>query len=402
MSNRKIQALFASCRHRLLSKPRSLKEHKAIEALSSCRTAALGSHHYVCEQGHRVEHHHSCRHRSCYVCAQRARAQWVDRQQNRLLDTAHFHVIFTLPHEYLPLWRYNEAWFSRALFEASQRSLQQLLMQEAHGGYRPGILISLHTWGRQLTLHPHTHCLVTAGGITASGTWRDSGEFLLPVAVLKVVYRGKVQGLIKQAVARGEVTLPPSMTVPEFEALHRSLFKKAWSVRIEERYGHGRGVLLYLARYCKGGPLNPAQLSGEGEAMVLGYFDHRTQRRRVLSLSAQQLCERLLWHVPAPGVHTVRYYGLYAPAEKLSCKASGLPARLQVTSLLDAGPQGLLQCHGCGAMLRCIGIQWPSHYRKGNSLYREASPCNVSLRSGGHVQPGVEADIASGARIDSS
>lgn len=403
MSNRKIQALFASQAARLLSKPRALKEHKAIDAVVHCRTPMMGTHYYECEQGHRVEQHHSCRHRSCYVCAQRARAQWVDRQQQRLLDTAHFHVVFTLPHEYLPLWRYNEAWFARALFAASQRSLQQLLTQEEHGGFRPGILISLHTWGRQLTLHPHTHCLVTAGGVAASGEWRESGEYLLPIAVLKAVYRGKVQALLKQAYEQGELRLPPTMTEPEFRSLHRGLYKKAWSVRIQERYRHGRGVLLYLARYCKGGPLNPEQLlGGTAERVALRYFDHRSKRQRVLELSPEQLCERLLWHVPPTGVHTVRYYGLYAAASKGGNAVRDMPARLSPASSVAMSMHDLLQCNGCGGMLRCVGVRWPSEARKGNSLYREASGVMHRAPSGGYVQPGVEADIATSARINSS
>lgn len=401
MSNRKIQALFASQEARLLNKTRALKDCKAIDAMVHCRTPSMGTHYFECEQGHRVEQHHSCRHRSCHVCAQRSRAQWVDRQQQRLLDTPHFHVIFTLPHEYLPLWRYNEAWFARALFEASQRSLLQLLGQEEHGGYRPGILMSLHTWGRQLTLHPHTHCLVTAGGVSGSGEWRESGNYLLPVAVLKAVYRGKVQALLKQAFERGELTLPPSMTAPEFRSLHRSLYKKAWSVRIEERYDHGRGVLLYLARYCKGGPLNPEQLLGcTHERVLLRYFDHRTKQQRVLTLSPEQLCERLLQHVPAAGVHTIRYYGLYASATKVNPACRGMPERLVVAPGVKA--VDLLQCRGCGGMLRCIGIRWPGDVRKGNSIYREASGVIHGAPSGGHVQQDVEADTASGARINSS
>lgn len=403
MSNRNIQALFASQRDYLLSKPRCVKEYKAIDAVVHCRTAAMGTHYYECDQGHRVEQHHSCRHRSCYVCAQRARAQWIDQQQQRLFDIPHFHVIFTLPHEYLPLWRYNEAWFARALFEASQRSLQQLLMQDAHGGFRPGILMSLHTWGRQLSLHPHTHCLVTAGGLAASGKWRESGEYLLPIAVLKAVYRGKVQALVKQAYARGELTLPPGMTEPEFRLLQRGLYKKAWSVRIQERYSHGRGVLLYLARYCKGGPLKPEQLLGAtAERVMLRYFDHREQRQRVLVLSPEQLCERLLWHVPPTGVHMVRYYGLYAAASKGVGEVAALPSRVGSGEVIEAGMDMLLQCRGCGGMLRCIGVRWPGDTRKGNSFYKESAGVMHRASSGGHVQQGVEADIASGARINSS
>src|SRR5690554_2297343 len=164
MPDRTIQRLFLSCQSALDASPQPLKNRQAISAITQCRTRDLGVSFYACPEGHgRWEHCHSCRHRSCYLCAQKRRLEWIEAQKQRLLDVPHFHVIFTLPHEYLSLWRYNEALFARLLFRASQESLQELLADPKYGRVRPGILMTLHTWGRQLTLHPHTHCLVTAG-----------------------------------------------------------------------------------------------------------------------------------------------------------------------------------------------------------------------------------------------
>ncbi|EXJ12524.1 hypothetical protein D791_00769 [Nitrincola nitratireducens] len=42
----------------------------------------------------------------------------------------------TLPHEYLALWRYNEALFTRLLFRASQESLLELLADRKYGGIK--------------------------------------------------------------------------------------------------------------------------------------------------------------------------------------------------------------------------------------------------------------------------
>jgi hypothetical protein len=32
----------------------------------------------------------------------------------------------------------------------------------------------LHTWGQTLTHHPHVHCVVPGGGLTADGRWADA------------------------------------------------------------------------------------------------------------------------------------------------------------------------------------------------------------------------------------
>ena len=292
-----------------------------------CRTPALGYRTYRCPNGHEEKPlYHSCRHRSCPLCAQKARHDWVERQKQRLLACAHYHVIFTLPHEYLPLWQYNRAWFTQTFFRVCRDTLIALLGDERFLGALPGILMTLHTWGRQLNYHPHIHCLVTAGGITAAGVWKPSaGDFLLPVRVVKTLYRGKLQAAIKAALKDGTLVCPGKTCMGELLQTHRALFQKQWSVRIQEKYAHGRGVMLYLSRYLKGSPLHPQQIVYcDSKRVVFRYLDHRDHKVKPLSLPMPEFIRRLLWHVPVPGIHVVRHYGLYASQcreQRNACRA---------------------------------------------------------------------------------
>jgi hypothetical protein len=280
-----------------------------------CRTPALGYRAYRCPNTHEDRRvFHSCRHRSCPLCAAKSRHDWVERQKQRLLGCAHYHVIFTVPHEYQGLWQYNRAWFVQTCFRVCGDTLMTLLEDERYLGATPGILMTLHTWGRQLNFHPHLHCLVTAGGITAAGIWKQSqGDFLLPVRVVKALYRGKLQAAVQAALKDGTLRCPDKLSVGELLRIHRSLYRKQWSVRIEAQYAHGRGVMLYLSRYLKGSPFNPKQIVYcDNQRMVFRYLDHRDKKIKTLSLTMQEFIRRLLWHVPVPGLHVVRHYGLYA------------------------------------------------------------------------------------------
>ena len=114
LSDKRIQAIFQAYYPHLTQLRLPLKAIKAVDAITHCRTPAMGVSYFSCADQHtRIEQHHSCHHRSCYLCASKARHDWVEAQRSKLFNTPHFHVIFTLPHEYLNLWRYNEAWFSR-------------------------------------------------------------------------------------------------------------------------------------------------------------------------------------------------------------------------------------------------------------------------------------------------
>lgn len=376
MPDRTIQKLFTSCAEQLAASPQPLKNRKAINAISHCRTPEMGTSFYVCAERHEpIEQYHSCRHRSCYLCAQRKRMEWVEKQKSRLLNVPHYHVVFTMPHEYLNVWRYNESLMTGFIFKASQQTLMELLTDPRHQGFVPGILMALHTWGRQLTLHPHTHCLVTGGGLNAKGKWQDSGQYLLPIRVVKRLYRGKFQSLILDAYEQGVLRLPKGMHAIEFESIHHELYKKEWSVRIEDRYEHGKGVMLYLSRYLKGGPLNPKQLQFQGgDRVSMRYLDHRDKRLKQMQLSTTQLIKRLLDHVPATGTHTLRYYGLYAPSakrryEKALTQWGNLEgvkscASLQIKSLI-------LYCKTCGKPASLSYRKWKRKSEKGNSINKE-------------------------------
>ena len=351
----------------------------------------MGTSYFTCKEQHEpLEHHHACRNRSCFLCALKSQQDWIENQKSRLLAVPHFHVIFTLPHEYLSLWRYNQALLASMLFKASKETLLELMADVQSHGLLPGLMVALHTWGRQLTLHPHTHCLVTAGGVNASGQWQEIGPFLLPVRVVKSLYRGKVQAMLKQALEKGSLSFPPGMTRAEFLRLHRLAFQKQWSVRIEERYAHGKGVMLYLSRYIQGGPVKPEQLSFDArQQAVLRYRDHRDHRIKEITLHCKTLIKRLLEHVPPIGMNRLRHYGLYAA----SCKSRRLPAVKDQGMLKEATPgtevtlrRMLLSCKICGGGVHLIHRSWKKR-SKAFSSNREFGAISF-------VQQGDQAEFA--------
>jgi len=313
-----IQDLFVSHFDNLRATGRlSTPQHRAGHAIVACRTEAMGGHEQRCPQGHFVRtQYHSCRHRSCPTCAEKARAEWLERQQERLLLCDHFHVIFTVPQELVAVWRYNRREFTAALFGACRDTLLQLLGQQRHLGATPGVLMALHTWGRTLNQHPHVHCLVTAGGMDAQGQWRDvAGDFLLPSGVVKPVYRGKLLARLSDALRAGRLESPHDDGGAGIEAALRAAAAKTWNVRLESRYGHGQGVAKYLSRYVRGGPIANTRIVGADDGEVrFRYQDHRDGRYKVRRLAPERFLEHLLWHVPEPGQHTVRHVGLYAHA----------------------------------------------------------------------------------------
>jgi len=208
--------------------------------------------------------------------------------------------------------------FANLLFRAARDTLITLLEDPRYLGALPGLILALHTWGRTLCLHPHVHCLVTGGGWTADGAWKPvRGGFLLPVRVVAALFRGKLLAALRDGLTRGTLRLPDGVRPQTLANELNRVGRVRWNVYLKERYPHGRGVVTYLGRYLRGGPIaNGRLLAADGETVRFAYTDHRDGKRKAMTISAGDFLGRVLEHVPPPGTHGVRAYGLYAAGKR--------------------------------------------------------------------------------------
>ena len=294
-----------------------VRELRAAWCIRNCHGALCGSHTLRCPEGHfSTEQFHACRHRSCPRCAPRSQAAWIDAELTRLLPCPHFHVVFTLPHDLLPLWEFNRERLIGVFFDCVRRALLDLLADPRHLGATPGLLMALHTWGRNLSHHPHVHALLSAGGLTPQGVWRSTrAGYLVPLKPLQRLFSGKLLASLRALLDAAELSLPPRQPLLHWRELLRALYRKHWNIQINPAYASGRSVTLYLARYARGGPV-PQQraLFMNQRTVSFDYTDHRDALSKRLHLHAHEFIARILWHAPPKGVHTVRHAGLYAAA----------------------------------------------------------------------------------------
>jgi len=321
--------------------------------------------------------YNSCRHRACPQCAYLQTERWLALQQARLLPCDHYHVIFTLPHDLNPLWLANVSAMTTLFFQVVRDTLGILLADPKYLGAQPGIIAAWHTWSQTLLWHPHLHGLVTGGGLSPAGQWvAVRNGFLLPARVVMAVFRGKMVDAIRQTFARGELALPEAMRPQQLLNLLNRLghpTQTKWNVCIMERYRHGAGVVTYLARYLRGGPIKNARLvAWDGERVTFLYrvrsteTDEGTPALQRMTLSVADFLQRWLQHVPVPQTRVVRSYGLYHPmhTEALTLCRTALgqpsvvvPARLDwQTVCAQRGEAHPERCPACGQLLVCTGV----------------------------------------------
>jgi len=177
----------------------SQQQFKVLNALAKCRTESLGGSVVACTDCGTVHYVlHSCRNRHCPQCQGIDRELWLDDRKQELLPVKYFHVVFTVPHDLLELFRFHQTSMYNLLFKHAWQTLQTFSKDPKWLGAQLGALAMLHTWDQQLKLHPHVHFVIPAGGITKNGTWKTSkanGDFLFDVTMLSEVFRA---GFVKE------------------------------------------------------------------------------------------------------------------------------------------------------------------------------------------------------------
>jgi len=254
---------------------------KVLNAIRRCRTAALGGHLDQCTRcGHRAISYNSCRNRHCPKCQTSARDRWIAARRNELLPTRYVHVVFTLPPQLASLVLQNKKLLYGLLLRASAETLLEIARDPRHLGAEIGFFSVLHTWSQKLTLHPHVHCVIPAGGLSLDHkAWVNSPDhFFLPLKVLSPVFRGKFVAGLRQAFRDGRLhcggKLAPLAQPKTFAAWLRLLFRKDWVVYAKPPFGGPEHVLHYLGRYThrvaiSNHRLRPSYRRGSQEKILL-------------------------------------------------------------------------------------------------------------------------------------
>jgi len=342
---------------------------KAFRAVWRCRTAALGGHKDRCVDC-RYEapiSYNSCRSRCCPKCQAQARRRWLEAQQRDLLTTNYFHVVFTVPHELNPLGLTSRRRFLDLLFQASSQTLLEVAADPKRLGAEIGFLAILHTWSSNLLPHYHIHCVVPAGGLSADHQrWIHTSHplFLLPVPVLRTVFREKFLAGLRQLYGKGLLNLrgpaAPFSSRACFEQLMEKLGNKKWYVYAKPPFGGPEHVLRYLGRYTHRMAIsNHRLITFDGERVSFRWRDYaHGGKQRVMTLDAVNFLCRFFLHVLPKGFVRIRRYGLLANrfrAESLTLarRLLALEGRAPLpTAMPEADNTPLWHCPRCGGRMR--------------------------------------------------
>jgi hypothetical protein len=305
----------------------SAAKERVLKNIAACRTEVLGGHVDVCDSCATTRiSYNSCRDRHCPKCQAPKRAKWLAERLQRLLPVPYFHVVFSLPEELNGLALGNKKRIYAILFEAASETLLELSRNEKRLGAQIGVTAVLHTWGQNLELHPHLHCVVTGGGLSADGTrWvRGRDDYFLPVKVMSRLFRGKFMAALDAARIKGQLDWGGStaeLSGPSRWAAWRdALYRKEWVVYAKPPFGGPEQVFRYLGNYTHRVAISNHRIVSVGNGKVsFSVKDYKDDaRKKILTLDAVEFLRRFLLHVLPKGLVRIRHYGLCSSSNATS------------------------------------------------------------------------------------
>lgn len=291
---------------------------KVLNAISKCRTAHLGGHVDGCTScGHLRISYNSCRDRHCPKCQSTQREKWIAERKEDLLEVPYYHVVFTLPHELNGHCLHHPKEMYNLLFEAVKETLYAFGQDPKYLGAQMGYIAVLHTWGQNLSLHPHLHCIVPAGGFAKNGDWkstRTKGEFLYPIKQMSTVYKHKFMEKYRNWLA--------SINQPLAYKQRQTLYNKYWMVYAKQPFGGAEQVVEYLGRYSHKVAISNHRIKNIADGTVtFTYKDYADGSKvKLQMLSSDEFLRRFCMHILPPRFMKIRHYGFLANRGKRKLK----------------------------------------------------------------------------------
>lgn len=338
---------------------------KALRHMLDCQTYKMGFNLEVCPHcGHEHIHYNSCRDRNCPFCQSVDKELWLAKYQQLLLNVSYFHIVFTIPDKLNSLCIQNRKTMFNILFKAAADTLSTMAASDTYNFGKIGFSSILHTWGSNLSFHPHLHCIVTGGGLH-KGKWNSANKkFFMSVKAMSKVFRSKFLELVSKHFSSLEFfnDIEELAQRHAFDNFISSLYAFDWVVYAKKPFSSPKYVLEYIGRYSHRIAIAPSRVlsyDSNTHTVTFTYKDYKDHSKtKEMVISAQEFLRRFTMHILPPRFVKIRHYGILSNAtrstllpicRKLTQSSTPdipIPTRLEIIEQLLGIKPGI--CPKCG------------------------------------------------------
>lgn len=281
---------------------------KEVEKFRDCGDMKNGFKLYVCEgcnDVHKVAYR--WKGRFCTTCALGESEEWSRLLTEDILQVNHRHMIFTIDEGLRKIFLLHRH-LLKPLMDKAAQLITGFFKQKVK--VTPGIIAGLHTFGSRVNFNPHVHMLVTMGGVTKKGKWKDYD--FLPFKLLRKQWQTVVLKFIRRNLTKQEKKQVQPLLQKAFSENGEGFY-----VYAPKQKGNVKEQLRYIGRYMRRPAIGINRIEAyDGQQVTFKYVDKIDGKEKRETLTVEAFISRLIRHIPDEQFKTIRYYGMYARRSK--------------------------------------------------------------------------------------
>jgi hypothetical protein len=282
-------------------------EREAVEKVLGCGDPRNGFAEYwrlECKGKEKKIVPFTCKSRFCSSCGKIYTDKWVEKMSREMVDVSHRHVVMTIPEELRSYFYWNRD-LIRILIDSAAQVMKSIINdRKKNRGLTPGIIIVIHTFGRDLKFNPHIHALMTEGGLDENDNWKTID--FIPYAALRKRWQHLVLKAFREHFRKNTKVI--------------NLINKLYNQKGNGFYVHAKTkmksakiIAKYIGRYISRPAIAESRITRWDEHEVeFWYEDNETGKKEKVVMPILQFIGRLLSHIPEKQFKMVRHYGIYA------------------------------------------------------------------------------------------
>lgn len=293
---------------------------KEVEKMIKCGTLDAGFEIWECPDPNCGRTHiitYTCKSRFCPSCGVRYAKERAANVSSHTLDVDHRHIVFTID-ERLRIWFKQYRYMLNFLFDSAWQTLLYAFKSNCkkNSSFIPGVMITLHTFGRPLEWNPHVHCLVTEGGMDDKHVYKH-----IDYINYEVLRKSFMRTLVKEMREWIDKEHPEDsrkfrQAVNNIYRDHKNGFY-VYAPPMKDKKGKD-AVVSYIVRYT-GRPVMASsritRYDWQNKKVSWWYEDHKTNEKIFVQESVYSFIGKLIQHIPEEQFKMIRYYGLYATCD---------------------------------------------------------------------------------------
>lgn len=286
-------------------------EMENIDKMIHCGDPSFGGAMYGCPQCGKLKFvPFRCHSRFCPTCGNKYAMERTTSMSFKLVNVTHRHCVFTIDKSLREFFLKDRSLLDCLFHSANSIITRMFYKMNKSKNFTPGFIMVLHTFGRDLKWNPHIHCLISEGGYSDDGFWRNVKHF--DYTFLRNAFRTALLNEMESKIGS---------SFKKVKAKCYREHQQGFYVYAKPNLCDPRIVVKYIGRYLGRPVIATSRIDKyDGEMVTFHYNRHEDEQYIEETIPAMEFIQRLILHIPEKHFKMIRYGGIYARHREIDSK----------------------------------------------------------------------------------